>query len=58
MNMPSWARRQDEEIAHMIRSAVADALPHIAAGSVVVINRLHIQVNYASGGGATVRVES
>lgn len=47
-----------EGIARVASVAVTDALRNLAEdGRAVIVQNLTVNVNYASGGGATVRVE-
>lgn len=47
-----------EDIARMASMAVTDALRNLAEdGRAVIVKNLTVNLNYASGGGATVRVE-
>jgi hypothetical protein len=59
--MDDYDAQKREEVA-MVTSAASDAvveaLTRVAqGGQAVIIQNLHVNVNYASGGGATVRVE-
>jgi hypothetical protein len=50
--------RERAEIANLASSAVVNAVEELVKdGKAVIIQNLTVNVNYASGGGATVRVE-
>lgn len=51
-------RREREGIGRMAAESVTEALRALAEdGRAVIVQNLNVTVNYASGGGATVRVE-
>lgn len=45
-----------DSVSESVGLAVIEAAKKEGAGGVVVIQNLHVQINYASGGGATVNV--
>lgn len=46
----------ERKVSDMVRRAVVDA--GVAEGQMVVIGTINVQINYASGGGAEVKVQN